>query len=120
EVRALGRVRAGQRAPRDAVAVHVLVAAEVAAGLQLLRRHHLAAVVGLALFPDERLAQALVHADVQVGHHEHRRLQPVGQVARAPFQPAPTTMPMEAISSSACTIAYLFWPVAESTRSLPQ
>ena len=25
--------------------------------------------------------------------------------ARAPFQPAPTTMPIEAISSSACTIA---------------
>jgi hypothetical protein len=29
-----------------------------------------------------RLAQALVHADVQVGHHEHRRLQAVGQVQR--------------------------------------
>jgi hypothetical protein len=25
--------------------------------------------------------------------------------ARAPFQPAPTTMPIEASSSSACTIA---------------
>src|SRR5947207_11583438 len=40
--------------------------------------------------------------------------------ARAPFQPAPTTMPMDAISSSACTMAYLFCPVALSTRYLPQ
>ncbi len=28
--------------------------------------------------------------------------------ARAPFQPAPTTMPIDAISSSACTIAKRF------------
>ena len=40
--------------------------------------------------------------------------------ARAPFQPAPVTMPIEAISSSACTIANLFLPVALSTRSLLQ
>ena len=38
--------------------------------------------------------------------------------ARAPFQPAPTTMPIEAISSSAWTIANLLVPVALSTRSL--
>src|SRR3954465_3859332 len=40
--------------------------------------------------------------------------------ARAPFQPAPTTMPMEAISSSACTMAKWCWPVSGSTRYLPQ
>ena len=40
--------------------------------------------------------------------------------ARAPFQPAPMTMPIEAISSSACTIAKWFSPVAGSTRSLRQ
>jgi len=40
--------------------------------------------------------------------------------ARAPFQPAPTTMPIEAISSSAWTIANLFFPVALSTRSFEQ
>ena len=39
--------------------------------------------------------------------------------ARAPFQPAPVTMPMEAISSSACTIAYFDLLVA-STRSFWQ
>ena len=35
--------------------------------------------------------------------------------ARAPFQPAPVTMPIEAISSSAWMIAYLALPSA-STR----
>src|ERR1700742_735265 len=37
--------------------------------------------------------------------------------ARAPFQAAPMTMPMEASSSSACTIAYLAFLVSGSCRS---
>src|SRR5580692_7532144 len=37
--------------------------------------------------------------------------------AREPFQPAPITTPIEASSSSACTIANLFCLVAASTRS---
>ena len=40
--------------------------------------------------------------------------------ARAPFHPAPTAMPMEASSSSPCTIANLFLPVSLSTRSFAQ
>src|SRR5712691_11252248 len=36
--------------------------------------------------------------------------------ARAPSQPEPIAMPIEASSSSACTIANLFLPVAGSTR----
>src|SRR5439155_24618656 len=40
--------------------------------------------------------------------------------ARAPFQPAPVTMPIDAISSSACTIANFALPVALSTRSFEQ
>ncbi len=40
--------------------------------------------------------------------------------ARAPFQPAPTTMPIEAISSSACTMAKRCWPVEGSTRYFSQ
>jgi len=39
--------------------------------------------------------------------------------ARAPFQPAPVTMPMEASSSSAWIMAYLALPSSD-TRSLPQ
>jgi hypothetical protein len=36
--------------------------------------------------------------------------------ARAPFQPAPVTIPIEASSSSAWMIANLFLPVSLSTR----
>ncbi len=39
---------------------------------------------------------------------------------REPFQPAPSTMPMAAISSSAWTMANLFWPVTGSTRNFLQ
>jgi len=74
-------VRAGQRAPGDAVAIDILVAGEFAL-LQVLRAHDLAAVVVAAVVPGERRAQALVHADVEIAHHEHRRLQSVGQVER--------------------------------------
>src|SRR3954452_446210 len=40
--------------------------------------------------------------------------------ARVPFQPAPTTMPMEASSSSASMMANLFLPVSLSTRIFEQ
>src|SRR6185436_4556739 len=40
--------------------------------------------------------------------------------ARAPFQPAPVTMPIEASSSSAWMMANLFLPVSLSTLSLEQ
>jgi len=39
---------------------------------------------------------------------------------RAPFQPAPTTMPIEASSSSAWMMANLFLPVSLSTRIFEQ
>src|ERR1700760_1279440 len=40
--------------------------------------------------------------------------------ARAPFHDAPITMPIEASSSSPCTMAYLAWPVLGSWRSFLQ
>jgi len=40
--------------------------------------------------------------------------------ARAPFQPAPVTMPIEASSSSAWTMANLLFLVSGSVRSLVQ
>src|ERR1700755_3720664 len=40
--------------------------------------------------------------------------------ARAPFQDAPITMPIEASSSSPCTMAYLALPVLGSWRSFLQ
>ena len=39
--------------------------------------------------------------------------------ARAPFQPAPMTMPMADSSSSACSTANLRWPVSVSVRNWP-
>ena len=69
----------GQRAVRDAVAVDVLVAAPLADRLQRLRRQHLAAVerrLGIR----ERLGHPVVHAEVEIGHHEDRRLEALGEV----------------------------------------
>src|ERR1700748_2451016 len=40
--------------------------------------------------------------------------------ARAPFQDAPITIPIEASSSSPCTIAYCAWPLSGSWRSFLQ
>src|SRR5215813_12931105 len=40
--------------------------------------------------------------------------------ARAPFHDAPTTMPIEASSSSPCTMAYFALPVLGSCRSFLQ
>ena len=71
---------AGIGAVGNAVAVDVEIAAEIAAGLQLLRRHHLAAVHGMGVVPGKGRAEMLVHADIEIKHDEDRRLQPVGQV----------------------------------------
>ena len=67
-------MRAWIGAERDAVAVDVEVAAEVAAVVEHLRRHHLAAVVLFAFVPLQRTAQPVVHADVEVEHQEDRGL----------------------------------------------
>ncbi len=82
EVGALGRMRAGIGAVGDAVAVDVEIAAEVAAFLEHLRRHHLAAVVLLGIVPLQRAAQPVIHADVEIEHQEDRGLQPLGEVER--------------------------------------
>ncbi len=39
-----------------------------------------AAVVATIVVPGKRVAQPLVHADIQIGHEEYRRLQPVSEV----------------------------------------
>ena len=75
-------MRAGIGAIRNAVAVHVEVAAEILAGLQLLGGHHLAAVDLAAVVPGQRFAQPVVHADLEIEHHEDRRLKAVRQIER--------------------------------------
>ena len=82
EVAAPGGVGARQRAPRNAVAVHILVAGKFLAGIELGGAHDLAAVIFTRIVPLERLAQMLVHADIQVAHHEYRGLKTLGQIQR--------------------------------------
>ena len=83
EITALGGVRAGQGTPRNSVAVYVFVAAKISAGFEHFGCHDLATVVITAFVPHKGFAQPLVHADVQVGHHKHRRLQAIGQIKRS-------------------------------------
>ena len=71
---------ARQRAVRDAVAVHVQVAIEGFHFLKLLGAQDLAAVGPVPVVPGQLLAHPVVHAQVQVRKHDHRRLQPLGQV----------------------------------------
>ncbi len=73
-------MRAGIGAERDAVAVDIEIAAEVAAVVEHLGGHHLAAVVLLAVVPFQRAAEPVVHADVEVEHQEDRGLQPLGEI----------------------------------------
>ena len=51
--------------------------------LELVERlgvQHLAAVVHVRVVPGERIGHPVVHADVEIGHDHHRRLQPLGQI----------------------------------------
>ena len=64
-----------------------------------------------------KLIQPNLDAFMMGLHHGQEYLGDVLVKAREPFQPAPITMPIEASSSSACTIANLFFFVAGSTRS---
>ena len=45
-------------------------------------RQDLAAVRPIGVVPLELGAHPVVHADVEVGHHEHRGLQPFGEIER--------------------------------------
>ena len=73
-------MRAGIGAIGNAVAVDVEIAAEVAAFLEHLRGHHLAAVVLARVVPLQRPAQPMVHADIEVEHQEDHGLQPLGEI----------------------------------------
>ena len=80
KIGAAGGMRAGQRAPGNAVAVDVIVTAKVDAVLELFGSHHLAAIVAALIVPGEGFAQMRIHADVEVEHDEHRRLQALGEI----------------------------------------
>ncbi len=81
EVRRLGMIGARQRAPADGVAVHIAVAREAAQPFEVFRGQHLAAIQRLVRI-GERLRHPVVHAQVEIAEHKHRRLQPLGQIER--------------------------------------
>ena len=69
---------ARQRARGNAVAIHIEVPREL---LDLLERRgieHLATVGAIAVVPSEALHHPVVHADVEIGGHEHRGLEAFG------------------------------------------
>ena len=78
---ALGCIRARQRAPADGVAVHVAIARKAAQPLEILGGQHLAAIQRL-LRIRKRLRHPVVHAQIEIGEHKHRRLQPLRQIER--------------------------------------
>ncbi len=80
EIRAL-RMHAGQRAVGDRVFVQIEIAVELGRQLfDLFLRQHLAAIRLVALVPVEDGTHPVVHADVEIRHHEYRRLQALGQI----------------------------------------
>ena len=81
EVRAL-RMDARQRAGGDAVAVAVEIAGEGLDLVELLRGQHLAAIRPIGVVPRQLRDHPVVHADVEIGQHEHRRLEALGEIER--------------------------------------
>ena len=70
----------GSVAVRNAVAVDVEVAVERLDLLELLGAEHLAAIRHVVVVPLELRDHPVVHADVEIGQHEDRRLQALGEV----------------------------------------
>ena len=94
------RVGAGQRAVRDAVAVHVLVAAPLADARDGLRVQHLAAIDG-RLGIRERIRHPRVHAEVEIAHDEHRRSAAARPGRRRPSPSSSTRRPSGAAAADA-------------------
>ena len=76
EVRPL-RMNAGQGSIRNRIAILVHVPIELIELLDLFLRQHLAAIGLVAIVPFEDRAHPIIHADIEIRHHEHRCLQPL-------------------------------------------
>ena len=72
---------AGNRAVGNAVAVRILVASPLADLLERLLREHLAPVDRLVRIL-EAVRHPVVHAEIEIHHHEHRRLEELGEIER--------------------------------------
>ena len=80
KVSALRRVRTGVGAKRNAIFIDIQIPPEVRAGVQHVARHDFATVVGARFVPRERRGEALIHADIEIGHHKDWRLQPISKI----------------------------------------
>src|SRR5450759_315097 len=72
-------IRARQRAIADAIAVHIFVAGKTARLLQIRLTQHFSAIDRLVRIR-ERVRHPVVHPQVEVRHHKHRRLEPLGEI----------------------------------------
>jgi hypothetical protein len=72
-------VGAGQRAVADAVAIHVPVAREAAQPVEIFGVSTLPRSMGFSGYSNG-VGHPVVHAQVEVGHDEDRRLELLGQV----------------------------------------
>ncbi len=79
EPRCLGMIGARKSPVTDGIAVHVFVASETAQPFEVFRGQHLAAIQRLLRIL-EWLRHPVVHAQIEIGHHEHRRLQLLGEI----------------------------------------
>ena len=75
-----GGMDAGQRAVRDGVTINVEIAAERLARVQIFGSHDFAAVILACIVPGKRLAQPIVHANVEIFHDEDGCLKPLREI----------------------------------------
>ena len=102
EVRRERMIGAGQRAPRNAVAVDVVVAAPLALQLrELLGGEHLAALDRLGRIL-ERIGHPVVHAEVEIAQDEDRRLELLGEIERLAARTRSTPTTLDGISTMCC------------------
>ena len=79
EVRSRRVIRSRERAVRNTVSIHVGVTLEAPKFLEILNRKHLASIEFLRwIF--ERIRHPVVHAKVEIAHHEDRRLKSFGKI----------------------------------------
>ena len=81
EPRRLRMVGARQRAIANTVPVHVFVTGKAAQPVEVFLRQHFPTIDRFFRIL-ERFRHPVVHAEVEVRHHEHRRLQLLGQIER--------------------------------------
>ena len=72
---------AGVGAVRDAIAIDIKVSAKALSHcFKVFSAQYLAAVVAVVIVKFQRRGHPFVHAQIQVAHDDHGRLQPLGEI----------------------------------------